>query len=302
MSHSSGECSRRDFMKTSATAVASLSAFTLGLPNRAYAAGSDRIRIGLVGCGGRGTDAAINCLEADDGVELVAMADAFQDRLKSSQEKIRQWCEKTRHACCSEGQDHPRHDIPGLQGLQEPAGPACRGCRSDRDAGLFPSGAPGGGDPGGQARVHGKAGCRGPARDAQDHRGRGVGQAEGAGDRGGTQRRHQAKYRQNAYALAQGAIGRIVGGRVWWCGGGDSNPPLREPGQSDAEYMVRNWYRLQPDVRRPHCGAARPQSGCRQLVHRPAAGAGPGLRRAGHAGRAATNTTSSVSIWTTAMT
>ena len=60
----------------------------------------------------------------------------------------------------------------------------------------------------------------------------------------GTQRRHQAKYLQNAHALAQGAIGRITGGRVWWCGGGSSNPPRREPGQSDAEYLVRNWYRF----------------------------------------------------------
>jgi predicted dehydrogenase len=60
----------------------------------------------------------------------------------------------------------------------------------------------------------------------------------------GTQRRHQARYLQNAYAVAQGAIGRIVGGRVWWCGGGSSEPPRRESGQSDAEYLVRNWYRF----------------------------------------------------------
>ncbi|HSV98787.1 MAG TPA: hypothetical protein VLI39_01340, partial [Sedimentisphaerales bacterium] len=60
----------------------------------------------------------------------------------------------------------------------------------------------------------------------------------------GTQRRHQAKYRQNAHAVTQGAIGRITGGRVWWCGGGSSNPPRRESGWSDAEYLVRNWYRF----------------------------------------------------------
>ena len=60
----------------------------------------------------------------------------------------------------------------------------------------------------------------------------------------GTQRRHQAKYRQNAHAIAQGAIGRITGGRVWWCGGGSPDPLRRESGWSDAEYMVRNWYRF----------------------------------------------------------
>jgi myo-inositol 2-dehydrogenase/D-chiro-inositol 1-dehydrogenase len=60
----------------------------------------------------------------------------------------------------------------------------------------------------------------------------------------GTQRRHQARYRQNAHALAQGAIGTIKTGRVWWCGGGSSRPMRRENGWSDAEYMVRNWYRF----------------------------------------------------------
>jgi anaerobic selenocysteine-containing dehydrogenase len=94
MTSQSGDYSRRDFMKTSATAVASLSALSLGLASRAYAAGSDRVRVGLIGCGGRGSGAASNCLEADDGVEIVAIADAFQDRIDRGLTTIRQWCEK----------------------------------------------------------------------------------------------------------------------------------------------------------------------------------------------------------------
>ena len=43
-----------------------------------------KLKIALVGCGGRGTGAAVQALNADDNVELVAMADAFEDRLKSS--------------------------------------------------------------------------------------------------------------------------------------------------------------------------------------------------------------------------
>jgi len=56
----------------------------------------------------------------------------------------------------------------------------------------------------------------------------------------GTQRRHQANYRRTQYAVERGAIGKIVGGCVWWCGGAlwyrtqNSN-------ESDADYMVRNW-------------------------------------------------------------
>ncbi len=84
MSNQPTNYSRRDFMKTSATAAASLSAVSLGLSNRAYAAGPDRVRVGMIGCGGRGTEAATNCLQADDGVEIVAMVDAFQDRIDKS--------------------------------------------------------------------------------------------------------------------------------------------------------------------------------------------------------------------------
>ena len=47
---------------------------------RVHAAGSDLLRVGLVGCGGRGTGAAAQALQADKNVKLVAMADAFEDR------------------------------------------------------------------------------------------------------------------------------------------------------------------------------------------------------------------------------
>ena len=49
-----------------------------------YAAGDDTIRIGLIGCGDRGTGAAVNALNADKNVKLVAMGDAFEDRLEGS--------------------------------------------------------------------------------------------------------------------------------------------------------------------------------------------------------------------------
>src|SRR5947209_496094 len=69
---------RRDLLKTAAVA-GTLAA----LPN-AHAAGGDLLRVGLVGCGGRGTGAATQALAADPNVKLVAMADAFEDRLQES--------------------------------------------------------------------------------------------------------------------------------------------------------------------------------------------------------------------------
>jgi len=71
--------SRRDFIKTSA--AASLASLTAGIPG-AYAAGSDKIRVGLIGCGGRGAHDTKNCLNAAKNVELVAMGDMFKDRLQ----------------------------------------------------------------------------------------------------------------------------------------------------------------------------------------------------------------------------
>ena len=77
--------SRRAFIKTSTVAAvgATIAANFNSVPG-AYAAGSDTIRVGLIGCGGRGTGAAMNVLSAAPGVKLVAMGDAFKDRLDES--------------------------------------------------------------------------------------------------------------------------------------------------------------------------------------------------------------------------
>jgi predicted dehydrogenase len=74
--------SRRDFLKVSAVAGASLTA--LAVAPAVHAAGGDTLKIGLIGCGGRGTGAATQALRADQNVKLVAMADAFNDRLQDS--------------------------------------------------------------------------------------------------------------------------------------------------------------------------------------------------------------------------
>src|SRR5712692_4723599 len=78
--------SRRDFLRSSATAVAGAALTTsLTAVANVHAAGSDVIRVGLIGCGsrrgGRGRGAAENCVNAGPGVKLVAMADLFKDHL-----------------------------------------------------------------------------------------------------------------------------------------------------------------------------------------------------------------------------
>jgi len=79
--------SRRDFIK--ASAAVSLAAMVPGAA-RAFAQGSDKIQVGLIGCGGRGTGAAINCVESAEGVEIVAMGDLFKDQLDKSLARLKE--------------------------------------------------------------------------------------------------------------------------------------------------------------------------------------------------------------------
>lgn len=79
---------RRDFIK--ATGVAGLAA-AVTQPTRASAPDSrDKIRVGLIGTGGRGTGAGItDCAQADSAIELVAMGDLFEDHLQQAPDAIR---------------------------------------------------------------------------------------------------------------------------------------------------------------------------------------------------------------------
>ena len=81
----SANSTRREFLKTSTLATAGGAiAGALSLTNAVHAAGNDTLRVGLIGCGGRGTGAASQALMADTRVKLTAMGDVFPDRLQES--------------------------------------------------------------------------------------------------------------------------------------------------------------------------------------------------------------------------
>ena len=73
---------RRDFLKTSGALVGAALTSPI-MPQRVHAAGRDVLKIGLIGCGGRGLGAAIDALNADPHTELYAVADVFSGRLRS---------------------------------------------------------------------------------------------------------------------------------------------------------------------------------------------------------------------------
>lgn len=83
------EPSRRDFLKTSAV-VGGTIAGSLSLGRAAHAAGSDVLKVGLIGCGGRGSGAAIDALQADPNCKLTALADTFSDNLQKSLASIQE--------------------------------------------------------------------------------------------------------------------------------------------------------------------------------------------------------------------
>src|SRR5688572_7925672 len=74
--------SRRTFLQSSAAAAVTSTIATFpSVARSAQVGGSDIINLGLVGCGGRGSGAAVQALTADPNTRLVAVADAFEDRL-----------------------------------------------------------------------------------------------------------------------------------------------------------------------------------------------------------------------------
>lgn len=81
----STSASRRGFLKSSGTAaLAGALGTQLSIARSAHAAGSDLLKLGLVGCGGRGNGAAAQALLADPNTQLVALADVFEDQIERS--------------------------------------------------------------------------------------------------------------------------------------------------------------------------------------------------------------------------
>ena len=82
----SDTASRRDFLVHSAALAGATTSLALG--RSAHAAGSDSIKIGLIGCGGRGSGAVVSALSVNPAARLTAMSDAFKDRMVNARTNI----------------------------------------------------------------------------------------------------------------------------------------------------------------------------------------------------------------------
>ncbi len=86
--HPSAGTNRRGFLKTASAIAGGAALAGLSIQRGAHAAENNQLKIGLIGCGGRGTGAAANALAADPNTVLTAMADAFEDRMEDSYKNL----------------------------------------------------------------------------------------------------------------------------------------------------------------------------------------------------------------------
>jgi len=82
--------SRRNLLAKSGTAATAASTFLIVKPELVRGAGKERLKAGLIGCGGRGTQAVVDMMRGTENVDIVAMGDIFEDKLEGSLKKIRE--------------------------------------------------------------------------------------------------------------------------------------------------------------------------------------------------------------------
>src|SRR4051812_2433265 len=93
MSDQSAGHNRRDFIRTTAAATTALAA--MSVPRFVHAGSNETLKYGLIGCGKRGSGAAVNAMEADPHARLVAMGDTFEESALNARAAIKRDAPKT---------------------------------------------------------------------------------------------------------------------------------------------------------------------------------------------------------------
>jgi len=226
--------SRRDFVKASAGAFAGASVLGgLSIARSAHAAASDVIRVALIGAGGRGTGAVSQQMNADKGVKLIAVADAFEQRATGCVDRL-----KKKYA---DQVDVPPDQIfCGLDAYKKALATDAELVVLATPPGFRPSQYKAAVEAGKQIFME-KPCCVDPvgynilqeANKLADEKNLMVGV--------GLQRRHQPNYMETIQRIHDGALGNVMFTRAYWNGGGIWNRP-REEGMTEMEYQVHNWY------------------------------------------------------------
>lgn len=187
------------------------------------------LKAGLVGCGNRGTGAALNFLSAGNDLQIVALADVFEDKVWDCRSKLQKQKVEVPEANCFWGFDAYKKLLETNIDVVILATP--------------PHFRPEHFDAAVQAKKHvfmekpvavDPVGARKIIATSRKAENMGLVVITG------TQRRHQRDYLETYRQVASGAIGEITGAKAWWL---QSHVwfRTREEGWSDMEYMLRNW-------------------------------------------------------------
>ncbi len=226
--------SRRSFCKNTAIVAGGILTLPLDVAASAHVLGDDAIKIALVGCGGRGTGAAMQALSTKENVKLVAMADAFKDRLDD--------CYGILSKKFGDSDKLMVKDEDKYVGFE-----AYKNAIDKADVVLLAT------TPGFRPIHFEYAVNKGKhifmekpvATDAHGIR-KVLAAAEIAKQKNlnvvvGLQRHYQKNYLACLDHIKEGKMGQIVSGQVYWNSGGVWVKD-RQPDQTEMEYQMRNWY------------------------------------------------------------
>jgi myo-inositol 2-dehydrogenase/D-chiro-inositol 1-dehydrogenase len=235
------ELTRREFLEEGALVTTGVAATLAAVPF-VHAAGSDEIKVGVIGCGGRGSGAAENVLEAAPNVRIVALCDYFRHKALGLRSRLIKFAESERVKQLGNKVDVPEDRcFGGLDGyrrvlecdvnyviLATPPGFRPRTSRSLRRRG--------------ETHLYRKTGGRGRCRCAalfQSVR-------RCTKEKLRYRRRYaapviKAPYIETIQRIHDGAIGDPIVGRCYW-NQGDIWFRKRESGMTDLDYQIHNWY------------------------------------------------------------
>jgi predicted dehydrogenase len=244
---SSGSASRRDFLRTTTVAAGAALATQLAGPPKVHAAGSDTIKVGLIGCGGRGQGAVDNVLHSARGVTIKAIGDVFNFAVNSCKNNLQRFANDQQvqglgnsvdvEGRCFAGLDAYKKVIdsdvnyiilattPGFRPIHLQAAVAAnKNIFTEKPVGV---------DGTGIRKV----------LDAYEES-----KKRGLAIVAGTQRRHQQGYLETMQRIHDGAIGDIVGGQCYWMQGilwhREPTEEMKKTDNMDTEVarQILNWY------------------------------------------------------------
>jgi predicted dehydrogenase len=226
--------SRRRFIKNSTLATGGMLTAPISMDFVAPGWSNKKLKLALVGCGGRGSGAAVQALTADPEVELVAMADAFVDRLEGSLKAIQEHFEGEKKIKVKEknrfvGFDAYKKaiDMADVVILATPPGfrPYHFEYAIKNDKHVFME----------KPVATDSAGIRKVLATAK------LAKQKKLNVVVGLQRHYQQKYLSLLEQVRGGVIGKIRAGQIYWNDAGVW-VRKRQAGQTELEYQMRNWY------------------------------------------------------------